>query len=925
MSIFQILETLLIGPLKLLFEFIFELSGRFVSHPGVMIIFLSLIMNILVLPLYRRADAMQEEARETETRLHKGVAHIKKVFSGDEKMMILQTYYRQNHYKPTDALRGSTSLLLEIPFFMAAYQYLSHLKILEGVSFGPIADLSKPDGLLVIGGLAINLLPFLMTFVNLISTALYLKGFPLKAKIQLYGMAAFFLVFLYTSPAGLVFYWTLNNVFSLVKTIFYKIKNPGKVLRYMTAAAGIAFILLGAVFYPSPSIKKRLFLVGIGIALMLPLILHTVKPFISFKRKGIPAEPKKSVFVCATVFLTILVGVVIPSTVIASSPQEFVELMHYYNPIWYIVSSFLIAAGAFLVWMRVFYWLASPAYKVLFEKAVCALCGVAVVNYMFFGTNLGVLSSSLKFENGLSFSLTEQLINLAVSAAIALVMYLLVTKWRKIAVPVTLTASIALGAMAAINITTINSSLDKIVTEGSEDTPGFRLSTKGKNVVVIMLDRAMGEYIPYVFNEKPELKEKYAGFTLYENTISFGGFTNFGAPSLLGGYEYTPVEMNKRENESLVSKHNEALKVMPVLFHNNGYEVTMCDPPYANYQWIPDLSVFDEYPEIKTYITEGRYSEPEVYQQSIDNKLRNTFVYSFMKTLPLCFQTTVYADGTYNQSQTLGIPNYTSQTMTGISKADGLSKMFMSSYNVIANFSAITNVTNDEKNTFLFLSNSMTHEPALLSEPDYLPAESIDNTAYDAAHADRFVLDGKTLDMSNELQISHYHANMCALLRLGEWLDYLRANKVYDNTRIILASDHGRDLSSNKELILDSGSDDPFDVELYYPLLLVKDFNSTEFTTSDEFMTNADVPTLATKEIIDRPVNPFTGKEINNREKTAHDQFITRSSDWNTSNNNKNTFSASSWASVRDNLKDKRNWSFHNKNVVLNEHAFPKE
>ena len=573
MSIFEILETLLIGPLKLLFEIVFELSGRFVTHPGIMIVFLSLVMNILVLPLYRRADAMQEEARDTEKRLHKGVAHIKKVFSGDEKMMILQAYYRQNNYKPTDALRGSTSLLLEIPFFMAAYQYLSHVKILEGVSFGPIADLSKPDGLLVIGGFAINVLPFLMTFINLISAALFLKGSPLKTKIQLYGMAAFFLVFLYASPSGLVFYWTLNNVFSLVKTIFYKIKNPAKVLRYMTAVAGIAFILLDIFFYNTSSIRIRIFLLGISIALLLPMIIHIIKPRITFKRKVIPAEPKKNIFVCAMVFLTILVGVVIPSTVIASSPQEFVDLAYYYNPIWYVVSSFLMAAGTFLIWMRVFYWLASPTFKVIFEKLACALCGVTVVDYMFFGTNLGVLSSTLQFENGLNFSVKDQLINLVISAAIVLVIYLLVSKWRKIAVPVILSASIALSAMSVINISAINNSVDEIVADELEDTPHFRLSTNGKNVVVIMLDRAMGEYVPYIFNEKPELKEKFSGFRFYSNTISLGGFTNFGVPSLMGGYEYTPVEMNKRKDETLVSKHNEALKVLPVSFSNNGYEV----------------------------------------------------------------------------------------------------------------------------------------------------------------------------------------------------------------------------------------------------------------------------------------------------------------------------------------------------------------
>ena len=147
MDFFTILSTLFIGPLKLVFELIFQLANSFVDHPGISIIFLSLCMNILVLPLYRRADAMQEEARDVEMKLSRGVSHIKKTFSGDEKMMILQAYYRQNNYKPTDALKGSLSLLLEIPFFMAAYQFLSSLKILEGVSLGPIKDLAAPDGL----------------------------------------------------------------------------------------------------------------------------------------------------------------------------------------------------------------------------------------------------------------------------------------------------------------------------------------------------------------------------------------------------------------------------------------------------------------------------------------------------------------------------------------------------------------------------------------------------------------------------------------------------------------------------------------------------------------------------------------------------------------------------------------------------------
>ena len=116
MSFFSILGTLLIRPLRLLFEVIYMMAERLIGNPGLSIIVLSLMMNFLVLPLYRRADAMQEEEQQTELRLNKGVAHIKKTFSGDERMMMLQTYYRQNNYKPTYVLRGATSLFLEIPF-----------------------------------------------------------------------------------------------------------------------------------------------------------------------------------------------------------------------------------------------------------------------------------------------------------------------------------------------------------------------------------------------------------------------------------------------------------------------------------------------------------------------------------------------------------------------------------------------------------------------------------------------------------------------------------------------------------------------------------------------------------------------------------------------------------------------------------------
>lgn len=918
MSLFSFLETLLIGPLKLLFEIIFTLANRLIGHPGLTIIVLSLIMNILVLPLYRRADAMQEEARDTDARLREGVAHIKKTFTGDERMMILQTYYRQNHYKPTDALNGSVSLLLEIPFFMAAYQFLSHLEILNGVALGPIRDLGMPDGLLVIGGLTINLLPILMTAINCVSSALYLKGFPLKTKIQLYGMALFFLVFLYNSPSCLVFYWTLNNLFSLGKTIFYKLKNPQKIIRCLTFVLGLACLTFGLFFYDAPSITRKLFFPVLGLLLLLPALLPLVKTRFSFLQKEAVSQPDRRLFLLGSLFLTILVGLLIPSTLIAASPQEYIEISYFYHPLWYVLHTLCLSAGTFLVWMGVFYWLANPRGKVFFQRMVWILCGVMLVNYMFFGTKLGIISSSLQYENGLQFSRSEQLWNLVVITAMVLLLYWFVRKQTRAAATVLLTAVIALGGMSAVNVVKIRNAIDADALRQNGSSASFPLSQTGKNVVVLMLDRAGGVFVPYLFNEKPELREQFDGFTYYSNTIAYGGHTNFGSAALVGGYEYTPVEMNKRSGESLVSKQNEALKVMPTLFADNGCKVTICDPVYANYQWIPDLSLFEDDPRINAYITKSSFSDAEQLERMTYNKHWNFFFFSIMKSMPLCVQPSIYNDGRYNQIST---EHEALQVVENPSKASGISTGFSASYNVLTNLTGMTEIIGEQTNTFLFLDNETPHNPVLLQKPDYTPAQLVDNTLYDTEISEQITVDGKTATMQLN-QTMYYHSAMASMLRLGEWFDYLRENGVYDNTRIILVADHGGDFGLLEELIVDP-SDSHKDLEFYIPLLMVKDFGSHGFTTSEEFMTNADVPTLAMAGLIENPVNPFTGKAINSEEKTAHDQFIILSEEWDVATNCGQTFLPSRWASVRDNLWDLDNWTFYEEECVLDRHAAP--
>ena len=66
---------------------------------------------------------------------------------------------------------------------------------------------------------------------------------------------------------------------------------------------------------------------------------------------------------------------------------------------------------------------------------------------------------------------------------------------------------------------------------------------------------------------------------------------------------------------------------------------------------------------------------------------------------------------------------------------------------------------------------------------------------------------------------------MAMLLAVGRYCDFLRENGVYDNTRIIVVSDHGSDLGLHPERIITgeaNGSSDTRDTMIFECLLMVQ-------------------------------------------------------------------------------------------------------
>ena len=919
MSFFAMLYTVLISPLKLLFEVIFSIAYSLIGNAGLSIIVLSIAVNFLVLPLYKRADELQAEEREIQAKMAYRIKRTKQTFKGNERFYMLQEYYRINHYKPVYALKSSASLLLQIPFFIAAYNLLSGMQLLKGMSFGFIPDLGKEDALFSIGSFPINILPILMTLINVISGILYTKGHSVKEKVQIYGLALVFLVLLYHSPSGLVFYWLLNNVFSLVKNIFYKLKDPKKALSILLAIAGAAILLLTWTRGDLDMRQKALLSIGC-LLLMIPFISRFIPVGKALKER--PKDP--FTFFSGSLLMALITGLFIPATVIMASSEEFINVKYPSDPALYILYSFCIALGTWVLWGGIFYFFMSDKVKHFFSEGIWVICGVSVANFLTAGTDLGILSSNLQYKVVPHFALSEYLINTAFVVGLTVVFIFIFKKFRTLVRIILIAGIVAVLAFSIWNIRSIRGTYrafrDRYTV--SEEAPSIPLSKTGKNVIVLMLDRAIGPEVPYIFNEKPELKEQFDGFTYYPNTISFGGHTNLASPALYGGYDYAPARLNQRDTELLEDKHNEALRVMPSIFGDNGYDVTICDPPYAGYSEISDLSIFSDHPDFHCYHTNGYYNyfedtmSSESYTGLVnDFRERNFFCFSLMKISPVLLQETIYDGGAYNFA---GSSSSSSGSVTNASdlvqKKDAVNKTatgydfdFLNSYPVLTHLSEMTDVKDDSTNTFLMMANTTTHSPCLLQEPDYTPALNVDNTAFDTDMVTRYTVNGKTMDMTQTAQIIHYHVNMAAYIELGKWFDYLRENGVYDNTRIILVSDHG--YGAGHFNIKYHDGDLYEDFEYFLPLLMVKDFGATGFTVSDEFMTNADTPVLATSDLISDPKNPYTGAPISS-EKKAGPQLIMSSDCWDVSGNNGTRYLPAYWFLFEGDPYDPECWKY---------------
>jgi len=840
------LYTIIISPIVQILEFVYVFFFKTFQNIVFSVFGVSLTVSFLSLPLYIMAERWQSVERGIINRLKPKIKKIKSVFSGDEQFMVLSTFYRQNHYHPFYSIRSSIGLIVQIPFFIAAYSFLSTLEVLQGVSFFSIKNIGAPDALFHIGNISVNVLPIIMTLINCIAGAIYTNNLSMRDKIQVYGIAFIFLILLYNSPAALVLYWTLNNIFSLVKNIFYKLKNPLKVLYIIFCVIFSAFIFYLLFFLKLRVFKKRL-LVAFIISLFyfMPLFINCFNYL--FRRFLFKLfQNRKNIVIlfflsCFTLFL--LSGLYIPSSVIASSPDEFCYIENNASPLSYIVHSNLFFFGLFFLWPAGIFFLFSDKIKSLLVILFSFLALVFSIYTVAFSGNYGTINNLFNFnttgvlETGFAYAFFSVLVPI-----LLLFILLLIIKKNKINYLNSFLSILLISflVVSVYNIVKIKQAytlfIIKMVNapEKSSLEPVYNLSKNKQNVIVFMADGALNGFVPFIFSEHPQLEIQFDGFTLYKNTASFSGNTLMGVPPIWGGYDYTPYEMNKRSNIPLVEKHNQALLTIPVLLMNAGFNVTVTDPSWANYSLIPDISIYEKYTKINAFNISRRYTglwyeknEPDKNEFTYKRIMRNIIWFSLLKMNNPLLRPIIYDAGWYWSTDNMG-----SSIIN-----------FIHSYAVMDFLPNLTDFDSNEP-TALLITNETTHDTVWFDEQTLKPTgnpSKIGETKY--------------------ANIGFYHSNTMFYLKLGEWLNFLKENNVYDNTRIIIVADHGRGINN----LL---SDEPLSIkgetrETYNPVFLFKDFNSHGILSiNDEFLTNADIPFFTLNGIVENPKNPFTGNPI---------------------------------------------------------------
>jgi YidC/Oxa1 family membrane protein insertase len=184
---------------------VLEWIHSFVGNWGWSIIVLTIAIKAAFFPLSAASYKSMAKMRLMTPKLQK----LKEAY-GDDKQRLNQEMMAMYKKEKVNPLGGCLPILVQIPVFIALYWVLMGTVEMRGAPWiGWITDLSTKDPYFV--------MPLIMGATMLIQTKLNpAPPDPMQAKIMMMMPIVFTAMFLFF-PAGLVLYWTVNNLLSIAQ------------------------------------------------------------------------------------------------------------------------------------------------------------------------------------------------------------------------------------------------------------------------------------------------------------------------------------------------------------------------------------------------------------------------------------------------------------------------------------------------------------------------------------------------------------------------------------------------------------------------------------------------------------------------------------------------------------------------------------
>ena len=195
----------------------------FIPNYGLAIIIVTFFIKMLTWPL----TAASTRASKRMAKLQGPLKEIREKYKDSPQKAQQESMKLFKQYKVNPAA-GCLPILIQIPVFLGLFWMLRSASELRFAHFLWIQDLSLPDTMAMIGPFPLNILPLIMgvTMFYQMKMTPSPSADPIQRKVfQL--MPFIFLVICYNFPSGLVLYWTVQNLLTILQQyITNKRKDP---------------------------------------------------------------------------------------------------------------------------------------------------------------------------------------------------------------------------------------------------------------------------------------------------------------------------------------------------------------------------------------------------------------------------------------------------------------------------------------------------------------------------------------------------------------------------------------------------------------------------------------------------------------------------------------------------------------------------